>query len=279
VEVPNGASLFAFDLEDRASIDAAGKIAPRYVVHNAALTEPTVCESDPDAARRTNVEATRALAEAVRDSCERFVYCSTDLVFGGTRPHAAETDSPSPLMVYGQTKLDGEAAARTVLGERVVVARLALLYGRGRGRASGRSFTEKMLADAERGHPVRLFTDQFRSPLYVGDAARGVESILGWRGAPGVVHLGGPERLSRFDMGVQAFEIFGLDRSLAVGVRCRDVPSRTARPLDVSLDIGRARSRGFDPRPVRDGLLAMREASDHVDSGTAPFDARQRERE
>ena len=249
------------ELTDKASIDAVRRLAPGYVVHNAAHTKPDLCEDDPNSAYAMNVDGTRLLAEAVQDSCTRFVYCSTDLVFDGARPESSETDTPSPLMVYGRTKLEGEEAARDVLGERVNVVRLALLYGKGRGRSAGRTFTERTLEEARQGRAVRLFRDQYRSPLYVEDAAAGVESALTWPEAPAVVHLGGPERISRFEMGVQTLEVFGLDRSLAVAVRMEDVPSRVPRPRDVSFDIRRARSKGFDPLSVREGLLAMRDAS------------------
>ena len=249
------------ELTDKASIDAVRRLAPGYVVHNAAHTKPDLCEDDPNSAYAMNVDGTRLLAKAVQDSCTRFVYCSTDLVFDGARPESSETDTPSPLMVYGRTKLEGEEAARDVLGERVNVVRLALLYGKGRGRSAGRTFTERTLEEARQGRAVRLFRDQYRSPLYVEDAAAGVESALTWPEAPAVVHLGGPERISRFEMGVQTLEVFGLDRSLAVAVRMEDVPSRVPRPRDVSFDIRRARSKGFDPLSVREGLLAMRDAS------------------
>ena len=249
------------ELTDKASIDAVRRLAPGYVVHNAAHTKPDLCEDDPNSAYAMNVDGTRLLAEAVQDSCTRFVYCSTDLVFDGARPESSETDTPSPLMVYGRTKLEGEEAARDVLGERVNVVRLALLYGKGRGRSAGRTFTERTLEEARQGRAVRLFRDQYRSPLYVEDAAAGVESALTWPEAPAVVHLGGLERISRFEMGVQTLEVFGLDRSLAVAVRMEDVPSRVPRPRDVSFDIRRARSKGFDPLSVREGLLAMRDAS------------------
>jgi dTDP-4-dehydrorhamnose reductase len=249
------------ELTDKASIAAVRRLAPRYVVHNAALTLPDVCEDEPDAAHAVNVEGTRLLAEAVRGSCIRFVYCSTDLVFDGSRSEWAETDAPAPLMVYGRTKLAGEEAARSVLGERAVVARLALLYGKGRGRSAGRTFTERMLSEAREGRAVRLFRDQYRSPLYVEDAATGVEAALSWPELLAVVHLGGPERISRFDMGVETLDVFGLDRSLALPARMEDVPARVPRPGDVSLDIRHARSKGFNPLSVRDGLRAMRDAS------------------
>ena len=75
------------ELTDKASIDAVRRLAPGYVVHNAALTKPDLCEDDPNSARAVNVDGTRLLAEAVQDSCTRFVYCSTDLVFDGAAPN------------------------------------------------------------------------------------------------------------------------------------------------------------------------------------------------
>jgi dTDP-4-dehydrorhamnose reductase len=257
---PGPGSAIPLELTDKTSIESVRRLAPRYVVHNAALTRPEVCEEEPDRAHAVNVEGTRWLAEAVESSCIRFVYCSTDLVFDGSRSLWSESDAPAPLMVYGRTKLAGEEAARAVLGERVVVARLALLYGKGRGRSAGRTFTERMLLEAREGRAVRLFEDQYRSPLYVEDAASGIEAALDWPEALAVVHLGGPERISRFDMGVETLDVFGLDRSLAVPARMEDVPARVPRPGDVSLDIRRARSKGFDSLSVREGLSAMRDA-------------------
>jgi dTDP-4-dehydrorhamnose reductase len=258
--LPSPGSTIPLELTDKASIESVRRLAPRYVVHNAALTLPDVCEEEPDSAHVVNVQGTRLLAEAVESSCVRFVYCSTDLVFDGSRSQWAETDTPAPLMVYGRTKLAGEEAVLAVLGERAVVARLALLYGKGRGSSVGRTFTERMLLQAREGRAVPLFQDQYRSPLYVEDAAAGIEAVLNWPEALAVIHLGGPDRISRFDMGVETLNVFGLDRSLAVPARMDDVPAAVPRPGDVSLDIRRARSKGFDPLSVREGLRAMRDA-------------------
>lgn len=255
---PQVGTAVRMDLSEQTSLEEVRRLAPHYVIHNAALTRPEVCEEDPDRAQAVNVEGTRRLAEAVRDSCRCFIYCSTDLVFNGSRPNWTESDAPSPLMVYGRTKLAGEQEARTVLGPRAKVARLALLYGKGQGRSAGRTFTERMLEEARAGRPVRLFRDQYRSPLYVEDAVAGLELVLARDDIPDVLHLAGPERISRFDMGVVTLDVFGLDPSLAVAVPMEEVPSNVPRPRDVSLDIRRARSQGVDPLSVRQGLLAMR---------------------
>lgn len=259
-DVPSGVSPLELDLGDPSALEAARKLAPSFVVHAAALTDPDICQREPELARAVNATATRNLAKAVRESCRRFLYCSTDLVFDGAHPPYRESDDASPMMVYGQTKLEGEMEARAVLAERVVVVRLALLYGLGRGRASKRSFLERMLTEARAGRSVRLFMDQFRSPLYIEDAARAAVSILGLPDAPPLIHLGGPQRLSRYQEGLVALEVFGLDSTLAVPVSMADVPARAPRPRDVSLDIELARSLGVASRSAREGLLAMQEA-------------------
>ena len=65
-----------------------------------------------------------------------------------------------------------------------------------------------------------------------------------------VVHLGGPERCSRYEMGIAALEVFGLSEALARRGRAADAETLVPRPRDVSLDVSLARRDG--PRDPRD---------------------------
>ena len=229
-------------------------LAPRVVVHAAAVSDPDESERDPERARALNFEATVRLARAVSGSCERFIYCSTDQVFDGKRSLYREVDFPAPISHYGRTKLLGEESVR-VLGDRAVVARLSLLYG---GIFPRPSFLEKMLAEVRASRPVKLFVDQFRTPLHVEDAAAGIALLLRLDHAPAVVHLGGPERLSRYDIGLMASRVFGFDAELLLPARVADAPPLAPRPTDVSLDISLARSLGFAPRTLEEALRSIR---------------------
>ena len=60
---------------------------------------------------------------------------------------------------------------------------------------------------------VILFTDEFRSPLHVADAAKGLVDILLDEDAVGTRHLGGYERVSRFDL-VQVHNLLAWERHL-----------------------------------------------------------------
>jgi dTDP-4-dehydrorhamnose reductase len=246
------------DLEDERFLDRLSHAAFDAVVHLAALTDADLCERLPERARIANAELPQRLASACAASCRRFVYVSTDLVFDGERAPYAETDPALPIAVYGRTKLEGERGVVSILGERAAIARLALVYGPRTSARSRPSFVERMVASASRGERVPLFEDEFRTPLYVEDAAESLALLLEGAPPPPIVHLGGPERSSRFEMGTRALEAFGLASDLA------EARSRTGsgvlapRPRDVSLSSSVARALGLPSRGLTEGLSSMR---------------------
>jgi dTDP-4-dehydrorhamnose reductase len=58
----------------------------------------------------------------------------------------------------------------------------------------------------------------------------------------GLIHLGGPERLSRLEMGQRLAAALGLDPSVIVPAARASFPAAEPRPRDVSLDSSRWRS-------------------------------------
>ena len=75
----------------------------------------------------------------------------------------------------------------------------------------------------------------------------------------GIIHLGGAERLSRFELVRRVGAAMGIAESLIRGNRQQDAPSAEPRPRDVSLDT--TRLAGLLPnlrRPsVQEAVLAM----------------------
>lgn len=112
------------------------EVKPDVVVHCAANRFPDSCTADPEAAKKLNVAASRALAQSTTSRGIFLIYISTDYVFSGKRGEAPyKPDSPpAPPNMYGQTKLDGEKAVIDVAREsgnknKVVVLRVPILYG------------------------------------------------------------------------------------------------------------------------------------------------------
>jgi dTDP-4-dehydrorhamnose reductase len=231
---------------------------PTHVVLATALARVGDCERDPDLARALNSELPACVARSAQARGLRAVLVSTDLVFGRVPPQGGERyteqDPPSPAHEYGRTKAVGERRFRDGGGDLVV--RLPLLYGDSGGRGAGAS--DQILAALARGERPALFEDEWRTPLELGNAARALAEVL--TGAhTGILHLAGPRRLSRLELGLCVLVARGDSPERA---RERIRAARRAdlglgdRPSDVSLDASRALA--F----LRTPLLAPREALD-----------------
>jgi len=183
------------DLTDFAAVQRAfAADPPSLVIHCAALSKSPECQRDPGRAHLLNVEVTVRLAELAADI--PFVFFSTDMAFDGQRGNYCEEDAPNPLSVYAQTKV---AAERVVLANpRHTVIRTSL--NAGVSPTGNRAFSEQMRLAWEAGETLTLFTDELRCPIPAVVTARAVWELVR-RDTPGLYHLAGAERLSRWEIG------------------------------------------------------------------------------
>ena len=233
-----GVPLRPVDLGNRdAMARAFADARPEVVLHAAALARVADCHCDPSRAHWINVAASATLAELAAAIGARFVQVSTDLVFDGQRGGYREEDAPSPVSVYGKSKADAEAAVLKM--PRSAVARLSLLYG---PSLNGRpSFFDEQAAALRGGRPVTLFADEWRTPLDLPTAARALMA-LAKSDCTGVLHIGGPERLSRLEMGQRLAEALGADEAGLLAATRTQAPAPEPRPRDTSLASSRWRS-------------------------------------
>ena len=183
------------DLTDRANVERTWQsIKPAAVIHCAALSRTKDCEQDPASARRINVEVTAHLAQLSQDI--PFIFLSSGEVFDGRTGWYGETDEPNPINVYGQTKLEAERAV--LQNPRHTVVRIVLTAGM--SETGDRSFVEDMCRTAKSGKDVTLYADEFRCPLPAGVIARVTWELVDLK-QPGLYHLGGNKRLSRWEIG------------------------------------------------------------------------------
>jgi dTDP-4-dehydrorhamnose reductase len=232
---PEGARCERLDLADERAVAALlERYQPRVIVHVAALASVAAAAQDPAAAHRMNAVVTEHLARLAHEHAARFVYTSTDMVFDGERAPYAEHDAPEPGTAYGRSKLAGERA--TLSFPEHAVVRLPLLYGVP-GVSRQTTFLDQMAAlRAER--PLSLFEDEWRTPLWLADAARALVRIAHSSEA-GVLHLAGPERLSRLQMGRLLAEALGIASPAIQAIDRGGVPALEARPRDLSLSAAR----------------------------------------
>ncbi|HEU5071308.1 MAG TPA: SDR family oxidoreductase [Verrucomicrobiae bacterium] len=168
--------------------------SPALVIHCAANSSSVECEKTPALARVQNVEVTARLAELCANA--QFIFLSTDLVFDGRKGNYTEADSVSPLGIYAETKV---AAEQIVLANpRHTIVRTSL--NGGKSPKGNRGFDEQARNAWHAGQSLRLFTDEFRSPIDASVTARAIWE-LALANATGLFHVAGAERLSRFELG------------------------------------------------------------------------------
>lgn len=167
---------------------------PGLVIHCAGLSRSPDCQANPALARLLNVDATAVLAELAADI--PLVFFSSDLVFDGKAGNYDETAPVNPLSVYGETKVLAEQAV--LANPRHTVVRTSLNCGT--SLRGGRTFNEELRRAWAEGRIMRLFSDEFRTPIHARVTARAVWELAAHNG-PGLYHVAGSQRLSRLEMG------------------------------------------------------------------------------
>jgi dTDP-4-dehydrorhamnose reductase len=176
-------------VSDPDAIDALlSSLRPAVVFNCAAYNAVDRAETEKDLAYAVNAEGPANVARACARHRIRLVHFSTNFVFDGAldRPYV-ESDAPSPISVYGASKLEGEKRVLDVLPSALVI-RTAALFGDRGSAIKGGSFPERILSRAKGGEALRVVADQTVNPTYTADLAP-VALELGESELRGVVHV------------------------------------------------------------------------------------------
>jgi dTDP-4-dehydrorhamnose reductase len=221
----------------------------------AAFTFVDRCESERELAQRVNAEGPRQIARACRDAGLSLVHVSTDYVFDGkaTRPYT-EMDRPGPASAYGQTKLEGEEAVLAE-SEAFLVVRTSWVFGPGRNFV--RTMVEQAAAHQRRrdASPLRVVDDQFGSPTYAGDLARGIVGLVE-AGARGLYHLANRGVATWWDVARESLDQGGFADLAVERVGTSAFPRPAPRPAYSALDCTKAERMGVRLQGWRDAVSA-----------------------
>ena len=209
--------IYQLDINDSEKLlRIFGSVKPNVVVHTAALASLSECEKNPELAMKVNVDATRNLIETIRktDKNVKFVFLSSDYVFDGQRGNYKEDDEVKPQTVYGKTK----ALAETYIIENLpnyLICRTANVYGR------GGNFFNFVSSILQQNNVVKAFADTFYTPTYLDYLLDSIKALIE-ADFKGVIHIAGPERLSRYEFALKMAETLGKEKSLVQPVKVVD---------------------------------------------------------
>lgn len=214
---------------------------PDAIIHLAAHSNPNECQDDPRT-DRLNIEAAADLAGLASDSHIPFVFSSTDLVFDGRSAPYDELAAPNPISRYGEQKVAAEEKIAQRY-DRATICRLPLMFGW--APAGGKCLLRAMMQSLRAGEPLTLFDDEFRTPVDAADAARGLLLALDNPGE--LLHLGGPMRISRFELGHLLAMALKIDEPTIIAKSQDEVAMAAPRPKDVALISEKAAELGYSP--------------------------------
>ncbi|MDT0611134.1 SDR family oxidoreductase [Streptomyces lancefieldiae] len=231
------------------------RLRPRRVVLVHGPSDVTWCEEHPALAVSAHTAAAAHFAALAGGA--RLVMISTDNVFDGSRSDNGEDAPVRPANAYGRAKLRAE---EIVLGTaaNAVVLRVSLVYGHEPARAAKwLNFFAACAHRLLRGETLTVPEDQWTTPVLVDDVAAVTAAVLHAEAPlPAVLHLGGPDRVSRAGWASTVAETLGAPPHLVVPVP-RATTRYASRPENACLTsslLGRLpATRAIAVRGVREG--------------------------
>jgi dTDP-4-dehydrorhamnose reductase len=225
--VREGVAWAPLDVRDQIAVEELlDRLRPDAVIHTAFR------QAGPDLMAIT-ARGAGNVARAAASTGARLLHVSSDVIFDGEREGVyTEADPPAPITEYGVAKAEAERLVAEACPTAAIV-RTSLIYGfdpLDRG-------SQFVLDVAAGTRPDRLFTDELRSPVFVGDLAAGLLELVALPYA-GVLHMGGAERVSRHELGCLIAIAYGFDPERLPAARSADSPVR--RPRNCTLDSSRA---------------------------------------
>ena len=242
------------DVTDASAVEGViGSERPDVIINAAAYTAVDAAETSAEAAMAVNAAGPRNIARAAKTNGAQLVHISTDYVFDGEAsvPYLPD-DRPSPINVYGESKLAGEMAIRDACAEHVIV-RTSWVYSH-----EGKNFVRTMLRVAREKEEIRVVNDQHGCPTSSHDLALGLLRAAELMTRPyisGTYHFCNAGATTWFDFANAIFELRDCPSPRVIPISTADFPTPAKRPRWSVLDTSSFQlGFGVEPRPWRDAL-------------------------
>ena len=257
------ADIPEFDITDFVAVKAiANQPGVSLVINASAYTAVDKAESEPETAFAINCDGPAYLASSCAEAKIPLVHISTDYVFDGTREQPyLETDSISPLGIYGKSKAQGEIRVRSLLKEHIII-RTAWLYG-----IHGNNFVKTMLGLGKEKETLRVVADQYGCPTCAADLAEAIltiaEQIKKRHNIPwGTYHYCSKGKTTWHGFAEKIFELARQYDSFlikkVIPVTTAEYPTPARRPLNSVMDCSMlTKNFGISPAQWQESLATM----------------------
>ena len=200
------------------------------VINCAAYTAVDQAEKNFKIAEQLNAKVVLYLVNALEMVDGKLMHISTDYVFDGnnSRPYK-ESDSVSPINVYGQTKRAGELLVLNSSIDAIVI-RTSWLYS-----AYGNNFVKSILRLGNEKESLKVVNDQKGNPTYAKDLAKICLDILSDENRTNISEKGSLYHYSNegvttwYDFAKTILKIGNIDCKV-IPIKTKDYPIHAKRP-------------------------------------------------
>ena len=216
------------------------------IINCAAYTAVDKAEHDREKANMINHLAVKQVAEIAKSNNIKLIHISTDFVFDGLKHQTySESDTTSPINIYGKTKLAGENAILSIMKFDAIIIRTSWLYSE-----YGNNFVATILKLTQKNNNLNIVSDQIGSPTYAGDLAQAILKIINSDGfnelekESEIYHYSNEGECSWYDFAKEVANISGVKCTISP-IKTEDYPTAAKRPRHTSLSKEKI-SKAFD---------------------------------
>jgi dTDP-4-dehydrorhamnose reductase len=231
------ANLIRTNLVDEAAvIQLLENYEFKTLINCVALADIDKCEKNPELALWANTEIPKILAKYCHEFGITLIHISTDAVYDGKISFPNEEIKTNPISVYGKTKALAEEHVMKICPESYIF----------RVNFVGTSMSKLSLFDyffqnLTTGKICPGYTNVFFTPMYARDTTQLALNISN-NEAPGLYHLVGAHRVSKFEFGRKVAQEMNLEPSL---VRPEILGNQKVRSVDLSLSTEKVKNLGY----------------------------------
>ena len=201
------------------------------IINCAAYTKVDEAEENQKQANLINHTAVREIAKIAKSKNIKLIHISTDFVFNGfkKKPYT-ESDTTSPLNIYGETKLAGELAVMSIMHSNSLIIRTGWIYSE-----FGNNFVKTILNNTKKNGSLNIVSDQFGTPTYAYDLALSIlyivatDKFLENNKSSEIFHYSNKGESSWFEFAKEIISISGINCQLN-SINTEDYPLAAKRP-------------------------------------------------
>ena len=216
------------------------------IINCAAYTKVDKAELDEKQANSINHLAVKQVAEIAKSNNIKLIHISTDFIFDGLKHQPySESDTTSPLNIYGKTKLAGENAILSIMKFDAIIIRTSWLYSE-----YGNNFVATILKLTQKNNNLNIVSDQIGSPTYAGDLAQAILKIINsdrfnaLEKESEIYHYSNEGECSWYDFAKEVANISGVKCTISP-IKTEDYPTAAKRPRHTSMSKEKI-SKAFD---------------------------------